>query len=151
MEFGKERLRLHREWANGAWKPPFEEENVKLNQEKVENLPLLENAKPSEAAKEHMYSSKGTHVEVRSDEKGFEGAWFAATVIEPLGKDKFLIEYQTLKTEDGKAFLGEEVDILHIRPSPLEIKMVYRFKLLNEADALYDNGWWVGVNVIARN
>ncbi|KAF5739970.1 hypothetical protein HS088_TW11G00032 [Tripterygium wilfordii] len=144
MELWKDQLRLHREWANGAWKPPFEEENAKLNQDKVENLPLVEKVKPSESAKEHMYS-RGTQVEVSSDEKGFECAWFAATVVEPLGKDKFLIEYQTLKTEDDKAFLREELDILHIRPSPPEVKMVNSFKFLDEVDALYNDGWWVGV------
>ncbi|KAF5739912.1 hypothetical protein HS088_TW12G01124 [Tripterygium wilfordii] len=147
MEFGKEQLRLHREWANGAWKPPFEEENVKPNQEKVENLPLVEEVKPSESATEHVYRL-GTQVEVSSDEKGFEGVWFAATVVEPWGKDKFRIEYQTLKTEDDKTFLREEVDILHIRPSPPEILMVDGFKLFDEVDALYNDGWWVGV--IAR-
>ncbi|KAJ0078919.1 hypothetical protein Patl1_22448 [Pistacia atlantica] len=88
---------------------------------------------------------KGALVEVSSDEDGFDGAWFAATVIEPVGKDKYLIEYQSLRTEDDTEFLREEVDILHIRPSPPDTVVVDSFNRLDEVDALYNDGWWVGV------
>ncbi|RXI01728.1 hypothetical protein DVH24_015077 [Malus domestica] len=88
--------------------------------------------------------TKGTPVEVCSDEDGFHGAWFAATIVEAVGGDKFLIEYQSLRTEDDSAFLREEIDALHIRPNPPE-NAVEHFSLLQEVDALYNDGWWVGM------
>lgn len=88
--------------------------------------------------------SKGTLVEVSSDEDGFEGAWFAATVVEPKGKDKFLVEYLHLRTDDDSGFLREEIDILHIRPYPPG-HVCDCFNRLQEVDALYNDGWWVGV------
>jgi hypothetical protein len=88
--------------------------------------------------------TKGALVEVSSDEEGFHGSWFAATVVESVGKHKFLIEYKSLRTDDDSAFLREEVDNLHIRPQPPE-NVVDRFKQLDEVDALYNDGWWIGV------
>ena len=88
--------------------------------------------------------TKGTLVEVSSDEEGFHGSWFAATVVESVGKGKYLIEYKCLRTEDDSAFLREEVDNMHIRPHPPE-NAVDRFKQLDEVDAMYNDGWWVGV------
>ncbi|KAL9251096.1 AGENET DOMAIN (AGD)-CONTAINING P1-like protein [Drosera capensis] len=89
--------------------------------------------------------SKGSSVEVSSDEDGFQGAWFAATVVEKVGDDKYLIEYKDLRTEDDTEFAKEQVDALHIRPYPPEISKSDRFKLYEEVDALYNDGWWVGV------
>jgi uncharacterized SAM-binding protein YcdF (DUF218 family) len=83
--------------------------------------------------------TKGAPVEVCSDEDGFHGAWFAATIVEAVGNDKFLIEYQSLRTEDNSAFLREEIDTLHIRPNPPETAFEH-FSLLQEVDALYNDG-----------
>ncbi|KAF2307317.1 hypothetical protein GH714_026323 [Hevea brasiliensis] len=83
----------------------------------VEETLILKEVKPIEAMSDEKFS-KGMPVEVSSDEEGFEGAWFAATIVEVVGKDKYLIEYQSLRTEDDSDFLREEVDILHIRPRP---------------------------------
>ena len=88
---------------------------------------------------------KGTLVEVSSDEDGFEGAWFAATIVEHFGKDKFLIQYQSLRTDDDENFLREEIETPYIRPCPPETVVDGRFKLLEEVDCLYNDGWWVGV------
>lgn len=88
--------------------------------------------------------SVGTLVEVSSDEEGFVGAWFAATVVEPKGKDKFIVQYQSLRTDDDSDFLKEEIDILHIRPHP-PVHVCHHFGLLHEVDAFYNDGWWVGV------
>lgn len=140
IKFGAEDLRLHREWIKGEWKPPLEDET------ETEKLPT--NSKPEEEpekVKTEELFCKGTLVEVSSDEDGFQGAWFAATIVEPTGKDKYLIQYQSLRTEDDKEFLKEEIDIKHIRPSPPETLIVDRFNKLDEVDALYNDGWWVGV------
>lgn len=88
---------------------------------------------------------KGTVVEVSSDEDGFQGAWFAATVVEELSNKEYLIEYRSLRNDDDTDFMKEEVDSMHIRPHPPETVSVGPFNLHEEVDALYNDGWWVGV------
>uniref|UniRef100_A0A7N0U6Z7 Agenet domain-containing protein n=1 Tax=Kalanchoe fedtschenkoi TaxID=63787 RepID=A0A7N0U6Z7_KALFE len=124
IEFGEENLRIHREWVHGDWVPPL------LDEEKS-------------GGKENFV--KGSVVEVKSDEDGFQGAWFSATILKVLSKDKFLIEYKYLKTEDDKELCKEEVDILHIRPASPEIVKVGSYNMYEEVDALYNDGWWAGV------
>lgn len=104
----------------------------------------MKEVEPIETVTEDKFN-KGMLVEVSSDEEGFEGAWFAATIIEAVGKDKYLIEYQSLRKEDDSDFLREEIDTQNIRPYPPETIVVDRFKLLDEVDASYNDGWWVGV------
>ncbi|XP_068663868.1 protein AGENET DOMAIN (AGD)-CONTAINING P1 [Aristolochia californica] len=87
---------------------------------------------------------KGKVVEVCSDEEGFQGAWFTATVIGPAKKNNFLVEYHTLRTDDETRLLREKIHSHHIRPPPPAIK-VEKFCILEEVDAFYNDGWWVGV------
>ena len=88
---------------------------------------------------------KGTMVEVSSDEEGYKGSWFTATVIQSTGSDKFLLEYHNLTMDDGTQPLREEVHARYIRPFPLEVPGVVSFKELQEVDAWYNEGWWEGV------
>ena len=88
--------------------------------------------------------SKGMQVEVRSDEEGYRGSWYVAKVVAPLANDKFLVEYQTLKTDDETEFLKEEAYAKDIRPCPPEIRRVYPFVLCENVDAWYNDGWWAG-------
>ncbi|KAK9293046.1 hypothetical protein L1049_021030 [Liquidambar formosana] len=160
IEFRQSDLRLHREWVSGNWVPPLENEGVSPTEEVktskatvkekfskgtiVEKMSPAAEVKTGKAMAKEKFS-KGTLVEVSSDEEGFQGAWFAATIVKAVGKDKFLIEYQSLRTDDDTEFLREEIDTLHIRPYPPETVMIDRFNLLDEVDALYNDGWWVGV------
>lgn len=107
-------------------------------------MPDTTQVKPIESPKDAKFS-KGMLVEVSSDEDGLKGAWFAATIVEPVGKDRYLIEYQALRTEDDSDFLREEIDTVHIRPRPPQTIMIDRFKKLEEVDALFNDAWWVGV------
>ncbi|KAK6911673.1 Agenet-like domain [Dillenia turbinata] len=136
MDFHESDLRLHREWVRGSWVPPLPIEDEKARSS-------LEGKCSSDVADEKF--SNGMLVEVSSDEDGFQGAWFGATIVEAAGENKYLIEYKNLKTEDNKEFLREEIDSLHIRPCPPETLVIDRFNLLDEVDALYNDGWWVGV------
>lgn len=88
---------------------------------------------------------KGALVEVTSDEDGFQGAWFAASILEKLSNDEYLVEYQSLTNDDGIEPLKEKANIKHIRPYPPEIAVTDYYSLLQEVDALYNDGWWVGV------
>ncbi|KAJ6737769.1 AGENET DOMAIN-CONTAINING PROTEIN [Salix viminalis] len=110
----------------------------------IRKVPDTTQVKPIESPKDAKFS-KGMLVEVSSDEDGLKGAWFAATIVEPVGKDKYLIEYQALRTEDDSDFLREEIDTVHIRPRPPQTIMIDRFKKLEEVDALFNDAWWVGV------
>lgn len=133
-DFKASDLRLHREWVHGKWVPPLREEVVQPTA-----------GKNAHQQKEEKLFSPGNLVEVSSDEDGFEGAWFAATIVEVIEGNKYLIEYKDLRTEDDTEFVREEVDELHIRPCPPPAGKIDRFKLYEEVDALYNDGWWVGI------
>lgn len=94
------------------------------------------------AIAKQMFSS-GTIVEVSSDEEGFKGSWFAAKVIEPIGEDKYLVEYRDLREDDGIEPLKEETDFLHIRPPPPSEEDI-DFTVGDKVDAFYNDGWWAG-------
>lgn len=134
MEFGPSELRLHREWVNGKWVPPIEEETESTSTVK----------EPCKEMVEEKFGI-GTLVEVSSDEDGFQGAWFGATIVEQLSNEEYLIEYQSLRNDDDTELLKEKVDSMHIRPYPPETVGVGPFSLLEKVDALYNDGWWVGV------
>ncbi|KAK4781699.1 hypothetical protein SAY86_015801 [Trapa natans] len=135
IQFKAEDLRLHREWINNAWVPPFSEEQ----QEKSP----ANDTKVAEG-KDQIFKD-GTMVEVSSDEDGYHGAWFSAKVVKALSEKKYIVEYQNLRNQDDMKLLLEEADILHIRPCPPKAKASTSFKLLEEVDALYNDGWWIGV------
>lgn len=88
--------------------------------------------------------SKGTKVEVKSDEAGFQGSWFPATIVKVMENDKYLVQYQTLVTDDESDFLREEARIQDIRPSPPQLQRAYPFAISEIVDAWYNDGWWVG-------
>ncbi|KAK6121100.1 hypothetical protein DH2020_045152 [Rehmannia glutinosa] len=137
--FTASELRLHREWDYGKWVPPLEQSE--------EAVPEDEKSAEVEANNkviEHNYSP-GDTVEASSNEEGFEGAWFAATILEKLKNGKYLIEYQAIMNDDDTKLLKEEVDSHYIRPCPPVVELVDRFEVGEEVDALYNDGWWTGV------
>lgn len=73
--------------------------------------------------------SNGTLVEIKSDEEGYQGSWYTAVIVSSMGKDEYLVEYQTLKTEDETALIKEKADALYMRPCPPVIQRLDRFKL----------------------
>lgn len=87
----------------------------------------------------------GMMVEVKSDEEGYQGSWYTAVIVCSLCRDKYLVEYQTLKTDDESDLLREKAFASYIRPCPPKIVRVDRFKMLEEVDAWYNDGWWVGL------
>ncbi|KAK4476740.1 hypothetical protein RD792_015900, partial [Penstemon davidsonii] len=165
-------LRLHHEWVRGKWVPPLEQghnsygnEEVSLSAEMTPKKQKTEHSfspgmNPKKQKIEHILSpgtsakkqkighnfSPGAAVEVSSDEDGLEGAWFSATIVKKIKANKYLIEYQNLKNDDDDTkLLKEEVDGLHLRPSPPDVELVDRFEALEQVEALYNDGWWVGV------
>ncbi|CAL4910491.1 unnamed protein product [Urochloa decumbens] len=119
VQLSQKLLRLRYDWVDGQW--------IQESQNAL---------KPK--------FTQGVKVEVCSDDEGFRGAWFEATVLKSAGS-KFLVEYATLKADDETKPLTEAVEARHIRPSPPHIPVVDGFKLLDEVDAFCNDGWWVGV------
>jgi len=110
---------------------------------KMQDILARVDLETTRAIAKQMFSS-GTVVEVSSDEEGFQGCWFAAKVVEPVGEDKFLVEYRDLREKDGIEPLKEETDFLHIRPPPPRDEDI-DFAVGDKINAFYNDGWWVGV------
>ncbi|RXH68381.1 hypothetical protein DVH24_030714 [Malus domestica] len=92
----------------------------------------------------------GSEVEVRTDEEGFKGALFRATIVtSPTNsaskkRKRALVEYKNLVTEDGSKQLKEYVDSEHLRPTPPQLAD-RNFEEGDVVDADYRDGWWTGV------
>ncbi|CAN1219407.1 Protein AGENET DOMAIN (AGD)-CONTAINING P1 [Linum perenne] len=169
--FGEKDLRLHVDWIDGKWKLPFEQrsteeteirpskvrkreksERVKLNNASGGSLEHSKNSdyptrKDTPHVVKEMEFTQGMEVEVTSDEEGFRGTWYAAKVIEASGKDEYLVQYKTLMNDDETEFLREDIRTEYIRPCPPQVVIVDGFKLRDEVDAYYNEGWWVGMVV----
>ncbi|XP_059435515.1 DUF724 domain-containing protein 7-like isoform X3 [Corylus avellana] len=95
--------------------------------------------------------SVGEEVEVSSDEPGFKGSWYVATVIQPPIPKKYTrarVEYRTLLTEDGSEPLKEYVDEGYIRPKPPQEEFTAQdLELGGVVGAYCRDGWWTGVVV----
>ncbi|PWA83951.1 agenet-like domain, Agenet domain [Artemisia annua] len=103
--------------------------------------------------------TKGSKVEVTSDEPGFYGAWYEATILDivPLStknrqkkKMGYLVKYDTLYDEDDlDEKLLEAVDPVFVRPLPPKNDDV-EFEVMDVVDCYHRDGWWCGVveNVI---
>lgn len=93
--------------------------------------------------------TKGSCVEVTSEEEGFTGAWFPAKIIDPSPKKKpnyVYIRYGTLLNEKTYKPLKECVNSSLIRPAPpQEPEKIQSFELDDVVDAFYKDGWWPGV------
>ncbi|XP_058203732.1 protein AGENET DOMAIN (AGD)-CONTAINING P1-like isoform X1 [Rhododendron vialii] len=135
-------LRLHQDWIDGKWVTASRRSSgleLKSRKRDVE-FKVKVGGRTSKAK-----FKEGTLVEVKSDDEGYHGSWFTAVIVGSLGEDKFLIEYQTLKSEDEAQFLKEKTEASHLRPCPPDIQRVDRFKLFEKVDAWYNDGWWVGL------
>lgn len=131
IEYPPSDLRAHSDWVHGKWITPLTQAASFTGSSFTEDL--LENI-----------FERGTSVEVMSDDEGFRGAWFPATVVNSAG-NKFLVEYKDLMTDDESEPLKETADFLHIRPAPPAYSVLGKFKNLQEVDVYYNDGWWVGV------
>ncbi|GFQ07277.1 hypothetical protein PHJA_002871800 [Phtheirospermum japonicum] len=135
------KLRPHQEWVSGKWAGVPKINKLEL-QVSLNDLSLKR--KRSEKALEPVFRD-GMLVEVKSDEEGYQGSWYTAVIVCSLCSDKYLVEYQTLKTENESELLREKAFASYIRPCPPELVHVDRFRMLEEVDAWYNDGWWVGL------
>ncbi|XWS09456.1 hypothetical protein CRYUN_Cryun40dG0086100 [Craigia yunnanensis] len=93
--------------------------------------------------------SEGKEVEITSNEEGFKGIWFTATVLK-LGKrntkGKALVRYRNLLEDDNETPLTEYVKLSFIRPLPPQPKTPgdQCFEVKDVVDAFHQDGWWIG-------
>ncbi|XP_057538150.1 protein AGENET DOMAIN (AGD)-CONTAINING P1-like isoform X2 [Amaranthus tricolor] len=139
LVFHHSNLRFRQIWINSKW--------VLASQHKSSNLKLRISSSKRQYTqnKEHQSFDKATIVEVRIDEPGYEGSWYSARIVRLTQKSRYLVEYLTLKTEDGRKSLKEEAEFQNIRPCPPNIRVDGCFSLLEKVDAWYNDGWWFGV------
>ncbi|GFP93585.1 hypothetical protein PHJA_001502900 [Phtheirospermum japonicum] len=102
---------------------------------------------------------RGSIIEVRPDESSFKDTYFSATVISPAGStsispkkgskktsQKIHVRYKDLlASKDKSARLKEFVDVSCVRPCPPVEEIVEGFEPDDAVDALYQDGWWIGV------
>ncbi|KNA19619.1 hypothetical protein SOVF_060150 isoform B [Spinacia oleracea] len=109
---------------------------------------------PSTSLQNHPIFPIGSEVEVTSDEEGFSGAWYCATVIQPSSSEqqqqgvdgKVFVEYKNLLNEHDPSLLKEFVDVEFLRPKPpLDEDDKISFDLDDAVDAFYQDGWWSGI------
>ncbi|XP_058000630.1 DUF724 domain-containing protein 3 isoform X2 [Hevea brasiliensis] len=103
------------------------------------------------------FLSVGSQVEVSSDDEGFKGAWYVATILKSpfssrktFAKRKFkvLVQYHELITDnDENERLTEFVDASHIRPLPPPPDIDQSFEPHDVVDAFHRDGWWKAVVV----
>ncbi|KAK4478350.1 hypothetical protein RD792_017640, partial [Penstemon davidsonii] len=141
MVFEHCKLRPHQDWIDGKW---CMASKVNLNDENLKCNDVTLKRKYSASASEPTFRD-GMMVEVKSDEEGYQGSWYSAVILSSLGSDDFLVEYQTLKTDDESEQLREKALASNMRPCPPKLVRIERFKKLEEVDAWYNDGWWVGV------
>lgn len=137
LEFLESELRLHREWVHGEWIPRLEDGGD-------EEVIVPKEEKPSKALSQQTFHQR-MRVEVSSEEEGYKGAWFSATIVKPLDCGNYIVEYQSLRNDDNTDFVKEKVDPLHIRPCPPKTIRVKNFKLCDVVDAMHNDGWWTGM------
>ncbi|KAJ8573962.1 hypothetical protein K7X08_010473 [Anisodus acutangulus] len=144
LVFEHSMLRPHQEWSKGKWVTAREFDMIRSPSDMRKSKELKIRIKCSGRTSEPKFS-KGMKVEVKSDEEGYQGSWYTAVIVNSIGQQKFLVEYLTLRTEDESKPLKEKADASDIRPCPRVIQRIDRFKMLEEVDAWYNEGWWVGL------
>uniref|UniRef100_M1CKQ9 RNA binding protein n=1 Tax=Solanum tuberosum TaxID=4113 RepID=M1CKQ9_SOLTU len=90
---------------------------------------------------------KGDEVEVASQELGFIGSYYAATIICSTGDDYYRIKYKTLLTDDESEPLEDVFSAAEIRPVPPnqdETMSENGFRLYDMVDVFANDGWWFG-------
>nr|XP_019705781.1 DUF724 domain-containing protein 2 isoform X2 [Elaeis guineensis] len=88
----------------------------------------------------------GAKVEVRSDDEGFRGAWYEATIVRSLKRRRYSVEYVSLVSDaDPSEPLHEIVRRSHVRPPPPPPPSPADYQVYQRVEAFHNDGWWAGV------
>ncbi|KAL6875734.1 hypothetical protein ACP4OV_013247 [Aristida adscensionis] len=89
----------------------------------------------------------GAEVEVRSDDPGFVGSFYEATVAgyHPGGRG-YVVAYSTLtRREDGGSPVREHAAAADVRPRPPPPPPAREYAVHEMVEAFHNDGWWAGV------
>ncbi|AET00182.1 putative Agenet-like domain-containing protein [Medicago truncatula] len=86
----------------------------------------------------------GDKVEVCSEDEGFVGSYFEATIVSCLESGKYVIRYKNLLKDDESELLMETLFPKDLRPIPPHVRNPLKFKLNQKVDVFDNDGWWVG-------
>ncbi|BAT74029.1 hypothetical protein LR48_Vigan01g083000 [Vigna angularis] len=86
----------------------------------------------------------GDKVEVCSNEEGFFGSYYLATVVSALDNGLYVVRYDTLLEDDESKPLTLTVFPRELRPKPPRIATSSSFARYQRVDAFDNDGWWVG-------
>lgn len=90
----------------------------------------------------------GSQIEVSRDKENYGAAWFVGTVLKVIGKNNFLVEYESLRVDNHGSsglLLKEIVDLQYVRPSPPALEFDNFVDILEEVEAFHNGGWVAGV------
>ncbi|KAM3339030.1 protein AGENET DOMAIN (AGD)-CONTAINING P1-like [Capsicum galapagoense] len=91
---------------------------------------------------------KGDDVEVASQEYGFIGSYYKATITSSIDNNKYWVKYTSLLTDDESAPLKGVVTASELRPLPpeqYETMSEKEFFLYDMVDVFANDGWWFGI------
>ncbi|XP_015078606.1 DUF724 domain-containing protein 2-like [Solanum pennellii] len=85
-------------------------------------------------------------IEVASQEEGYIGSYYQASIVHPIGAYHYKVKYKTLVNDDKTTPLEESVHVSEVRPIPPAIPHETRPMEIYEIVDVYANeGWWFGV------
>ncbi|KAK6788346.1 hypothetical protein RDI58_016871 [Solanum bulbocastanum] len=86
-------------------------------------------------------------VEVASEEKGYLGSYYKATILYPIGTcSDYRVKYKNLVHDDQTTPLEWFIRVSELRPVPPEIPRETKPMETYDIVDVYDNeGWWIGV------
>ncbi|KAI4968724.1 hypothetical protein ZWY2020_046054 [Hordeum vulgare] len=124
-------------------RPPAPSSSSSSDDELV--LPETEEDDVDESA-ELMLLPVGAEVEVRSDDPGFAGSFYEATVDGHLPSGGYTVAYATLLADDGDDEpLRETAAAANVRPRPPPHEAGRGFAVHEMVEAFHNDGWWAGV------
>ncbi|CDP16821.1 unnamed protein product [Coffea canephora] len=129
IDFEHVQLRPHQDWIKDKWVAAPNE----LAKMGIKPRDLKLKIKCSRNIEEEKFN-KGMMVEVKSDEQGYHGSWYTTAIACPIADDRFLVEYQTLRTDDESEPLLDVAKSSYIRPCPPHIQKLDSYKLLEKVD-----------------
>ncbi|XP_076931176.1 protein AGENET DOMAIN (AGD)-CONTAINING P1-like [Bidens hawaiensis] len=138
IEFHHLNLRSHQEFINEKWVSSFLRPKMAANA-RLEKMKLQ--TAGNTLTVDYL---SGLNVEIAYGAGRYLSTWYPAVILRPVSNRKYLVEYRTLKSNDGPELVEEEVDVLSIRPSPPIIQRAQQFKPSDTVDAWDVNGWRIG-------
>ncbi|XP_055828587.1 protein AGENET DOMAIN (AGD)-CONTAINING P1-like [Solanum dulcamara] len=91
---------------------------------------------------------RGDQVEVASQEWGYIGAYYTATIVSLIGNSHYRVQYTNLVNDDKSDLLEEIVTASEIRPMPPKqhetLLIPEDIRMYDIVDVFDNDGWWIG-------